>query len=134
MSDQPTCIWQSILDQGIHEEDPFKPGMFVHYAVTKVYEATRIGESLNEREEEEARIQRWLRYCPIPRDQTVYLSWQPRVAVRTTWDTLVRYWSAFYYPVADDLCVVDDRLEWCLLFHHEHQIHFGTNQPPPTIE
>lgn len=115
-------VWNLFLDSDIHAVDPFKPGFFRHH------ETTRISES-QDNPDEDARIRKWLYRCAIPFDQTVFLSWEPTEAVKTTWKMLVKYWSSFYYPISDDLSVIEESLDWCLLFHHEHEIHFGTNRP-----
>ena len=43
------------------------------------------------------------------------------------WKLLVKYFNCFYYPIADDLSVIDQGVNWALLFYHEHEIYFGTN-------
>lgn len=115
-------IWQYILDSNVHAVDPFKPGFFRHH------ETTAIGHS-HGNEDEDSRIRKWLYRCAIPFEHQVFLSWQPTWSVRTTWKMLVKYWTSFYYPISDDLTVIDESLEWCVLFHHEHELHFGTNRP-----
>ena len=115
-------VWKLILDSDIHAVDPFKPGFFRHH------ESTEIGDS-HGNAEEDARIRKWLYRCAMPFDHVVYLSWQPTWAIQTTWKMLLKYWTAFYFPISDDLSVIDESLDWCLLFHHEHEIHFGTNHP-----
>lgn len=115
-------IWTLIVDSDLHAVDPFKPGCFQHH------ESTEIGDSYGNADED-ARIRKWLYRCAIPFDHVVYLSWQPDWAITTTWKMLVKYWTSFYYPISDDLLVVDESLEWCVLFHHEYEIHFGTNLP-----
>jgi hypothetical protein len=111
-----------ISDSGLHSEDPFQPNFF------RLVESTEIGDS-HGNDAEDSRIRKWLYRCALPFDQTVLLQWQPEWAVETTWKLLVKYWSDFYYPISDDLTVCDFSLQWALLFHHEHEIHFGTNRP-----
>lgn len=41
---------------------------------------------------------------------------------------MIKYWDLFYYGSSDDLTIIDDSLNWALLFHHEGVIYFGTNQ------
>ena len=40
---------------------------------------------------------------------------------------LVKYWTAFYYPISDDLTVIDGAFTWALLFYHEEEVFFGSN-------
>jgi len=115
-------IWKLIHDSNVHAVDPFKPGFFKHQ------ESTEIGDS-HGTQIEDARIRKWLYRCALPFDHSIYLSWQPTLAIKTTWKMLVKYWTSFYYPISDDLSVIDESLDWCILFHHEHEIHFGTNRP-----
>lgn len=115
-------VWKLILDSNIHAVDPFKPRFFHHQ------ESTEIGDSHGD-PDEDARIRKWLYRCAIPFDHTIYLSWQPTWAIKTNWKMLIKYWTSFYYPISDDLTVIDESLDWCVLFHHEHEIHFGTNRP-----
>ena len=115
-------IWKLIFDSDIHAADPFKPGFFRHH------ESTKIGDSHGD-PNEDGRIRKWLYRCAIPFDHVIYLSWQPMWAIQTTWKMLVKYWTSFYYPIMDDLTVIDESLDWCVLFHHEHEIHLGTNRP-----
>ena len=115
-------IWKIILDSNVHAVDPFKPGFFRHH------ETTAIGDS-HGNPDEDSRVRKWLYRCEIPFDHLIFLSWQPSWAVKTTWKMLVKYWTSFYYPISDDLTVIDQSLEWGVLFHHEHELHFGTNRP-----
>lgn len=116
-------LWKLILDSDVHAADPFEPGFFRHV------ESISVGDNSHGDHDEDARIRKWLYRCAIPFDQIVYLSWQPQWAVMTTWKMLTKYWMAFYYPISDDLSIIDESLQWCVLFHHEHRIHFGTNRP-----
>jgi hypothetical protein len=65
----------------------------------------------------------------VPFRQRGYLSYHPDTALVTTWKMLIRYWNLFYYSIADDLTVIDDTLNWALLFFHEHELYFGSKIP-----
>ena len=122
-------IERFIIDSGVHGDYPFKPGFFRHH------ETTEIGDSHGDADEDQ-RIRKWLYRCAIPIDCSILLSWSETRAITTTWKMLVKYWTSFYYPFSDDLTVIDRSLslEWCLLFHHEHELHFGTNRPRSAVE
>lgn len=60
----------------------------------------------------------------------VVLSWDPTVALKTTWAIFVKYWQEFCYPASDDLVVFPLTGSWVLLYHHEEAFHFGL----PTID
>ncbi|NES82313.1 MAG: DUF2947 family protein [Moorea sp. SIO2B7] len=117
-----SAIWRFISDTDLHRDFPFKDHFF------RSVESLSIGDS-HGNEDEDARIRKWLYRCAIPFQQTVILSWQPTWAVITNWKLLVKYWTSFYYPISDDLTVVDESLDWSVLFFHEHEIYFGTNHP-----
>lgn len=44
------------------------------------------------------------------------------------WRLLIKYFDNFYYGGSDDLIVIDQSLNWALLFYHEDEIYFGTNK------
>lgn len=73
-------------------------------------------------------VKKWLFERGVPFQETVYLSWQPDTAAITNWKIFVKYWSAFYYPISDDLTIVDKSFSWNLLFYHEEHIFFGSNR------
>lgn len=115
-------VWRFILDTDLHQDVPFRQCFFQHV------ESTKIGESHGNHEEDD-RIRKWLFRCAIPFDRRIFLIWQPELVVETTWKMLVKYWTDFYYPISDDLTVCDESLQWALLFFHEHEVFFGTNDP-----
>ncbi len=43
------------------------------------------------------------------------------------WKLVVKYFDSFYYGGSDDLTIIDKSLNWALLFFHEDEIYFGTN-------
>lgn len=114
-------LWDTVARSRLHDELPFVSGFF-----TRI-ETTSVGDS-HGNAEEDGRIRKWLYQRGIPFQTQVYLSWQPDWAVRTTWKMLVKYWNDFYYPISDNLSVVDGTFRWALLFWHEHEIFFGANR------
>ena len=44
------------------------------------------------------------------------------------WKILIKYFDDFFYGGSDDLTVIDKSLNWALLFHHESEIYFGSNE------
>jgi hypothetical protein len=108
------------MDSGLHRDFPFKNDFF------RTVESVAVGD---DNPEEDSRIRKWLYRCAIPFRQTIFLSWQPTWGVVTNWKMLVKYWSSFYYPISDDLTVIDESLDWSVFFFHENEIHYGTNIP-----
>ena len=41
------------------------------------------------------------------------------------WKLFIKYFDSFYN--SDDLTIIDQSLTWALLFYHESEIYFGTN-------
>lgn len=111
-------LWEVTIN--LQRDFPFTSGMFPLVVSTRLdgwSEPT-----------EERRVRKWLYQRGIPFGQHVYLSYQPEWGITTTWKLLVKYWSSFYYPISDDLTVVDPSLRWAALFFHEHEVFFGTTQ------
>jgi len=109
-------LWDYISDTRLHDQVPFKKGFFKSIDKAKILEG-------NEKE-----IKKWLYQRGIEFDKEVYLSWQPNEALIVPWKLLIKYFDVFYYPVSDDLTVIDQSLVWALLFYHEDEIYFGTNE------
>ena len=64
-----------------------------------------------------AECDRWFRELPIGPTQQVYVCWGNGggVAVVTDWGTFTEVWDDLWYPF-DWMCVLDDTLEWAVLF------------------
>lgn len=116
-------LWDYIGQSGLHGSDPFRAGFF------RNLESVSTLHDEGDYAGEDSRVRNWLYQCALPFEKRVLLSWQPDLAVETTWQLLVKYWSDFYYPTSDDLTVCDESLEWALLFHHAGKAFFGTNAP-----
>lgn len=112
-------LWAFLRQAGILLDFPFTDGYF--RKVKSIDVSAAVGK------EGERRIRDWLYNCTVPFRRRIYLSYDNRCAVKTSWKMLVTYWSAFYYPSSDDIMVTDETLAWALFFDHEGQIHLGTN-------
>ncbi|WP_196294104.1 hypothetical protein [Hymenobacter ruricola] len=108
-------LWEFIMQTNLHDDIPFKKGLF------RVTDKARILD--NNRDE----VKKWLYQRGFAFDKPVFLSWQPTEAAIIPWKILVKYFDSFYYGSADDLTVIDQSLNWSLLFYHEDEIYFGTN-------
>ncbi len=118
-------VWKLILDLGVHDEFPFRRGLFDSVQSLSLQPVSHQDELAAER----PRVKKWLFKQGVPFRRPVYLSYQPDTAVLTTWKMLIRYWDLFYYSISDDLTVIDDTLNWVLLFYHEHELYFGSRIP-----
>lgn len=118
-------LWNFISNSGLHENAPFKKNFFSTIDKAKFCEGN------------ETEIKKWLYERGIPFDKEVFLSWQPDDGMIVTWKVLIKYFDSFYYGGSDDLTVIDESLNWALLFYHEDEIYFGTNKkfkPSKTFE
>lgn len=108
-------LWDYMAKTNLHSDTPFKKDFF------QTIDKARILED-NEKE-----IKKWLYQRGLPFDKPVFLSWQPTEAMIVPWKLLIKYFDSFYYRSSDDLTVIDQSLNWALLFYHEDEIYFGTN-------
>jgi hypothetical protein len=115
-------LWNLILQSDLHTAVPFAKGYF------RSVVSTRIGDS-HGNPAEGRRVRKWLYQRGVPFRQRVWLSYEPELAIETTWRMLVKYWTAFYYPFSDDLTVIDGSFTWAVLFFHEKEVFFGSNAP-----
>ena len=113
-------LWDLILQADLHRAVPFTEGYF------RSVVSTRIGDA-HGNDVEDRRVRKWLYQRGIPFRQRVWLSYEPEWAIETTWKLLVKYWTAFYYPISDDLTVIDGAFTWALLFYHEEEVFFESN-------
>ncbi|MFN8277463.1 MAG: hypothetical protein U0T84_08275 [Chitinophagales bacterium] len=109
-------LWDHIAKAGLHSDTPFKKDFF------RTVDKARILDG-NQKE-----IKKWLYQRGIPFDKPVFLSWQPTEAMIVPWKLLIKYFDSFYYGSSDDLTVMDQSLNWALLFYHEGEIYFGANK------
>ncbi len=109
-------LWDYISQTNLHKDTPFKKGLFRTIDKAKILEGN------------EKLVKKWLYQRGIPFDKNVYLSWQPNDAMIVPWKILIKYFDSFYYGTCDDLTVIDQSLNWALLFYHEDEIYFGTNK------
>lgn len=114
-------LWDFIIDSEIHQDVPFKRGFF------------RTVDTIKAIDKSESEIRKWLYQRGLPFQKIVYLSYQPDIAIAVPWKILIKYYSEFYYPMADDLTVFDDSLNWALLFHYEERFFFGSNEKALTL-
>ena len=107
-------VWNYISQSGLHDDVPFKKDFFRTIDKMKI----SLG---NEKD-----VKKWLYQRGFPFDKPVYLSWQPTEAMLVPWKLFIKYFDSFYY--ADDLTIIDSSLNWAILFYHEDEIYFGTNE------
>jgi len=108
-------LWDYISDTEVHDDIPFKKNYF------KIIDKVKI------LDDNEKQVKKWLYQRGLPFNKLVFLSWDKENAMIVPWKLLVKYFNCFYYPIADDLSVIDQGVNWALLFYHEHEIYFGTN-------
>ena len=69
---------------------------------------------------------------PIGADERIVVSWEPAVALETSWRTFTTEWQAFCYPGTDDVTIspLDER--WVLCYHHWEAFSFTARPNEPT--
>ena len=117
-------IGDFLSETDLHRDYPFKKGLFRRTESLALIPVDHQDKLVKE----DRKVKKWLYQRGIPFGAPVLLSYDSSNAVLTTWKMLVRHWRLFYYPISDDLTVCDRSLNWCLLFFHEHELHFGTNE------
>ena len=115
-SDASTFLWNFIAKTDLHRDTPFKDNFFTTIDNTRILD--------NNGHE----IKKWLNQLGFPSDKLVFLSWDNENAMIVPWELLVKYYDSFYYPSSDDLTVIDQSLDWALLFFHNDEIYLGTNR------
>ncbi|WP_075343390.1 hypothetical protein [Tenacibaculum agarivorans] len=118
-------IWDFISNSRMHNETPFKKDFFNTIDKVKILDS-------NKKE-----IKKWLYQRGLPFEKEVFLSWQSEDAMIVPWKLLIKYFDSFYYGSSDDLTIIDQSLNWAVLFYHEDEIYFGTNKglvPNETFE
>jgi hypothetical protein len=108
----------------LHRDVPFTDGFFRNVASTPLDDTDP---------EAVAAVRKWLFRRGLPFKARVFLSYEPDLAIATTWKIVVKYWNDLWYPGSDDLTVIDGSLAWALLLWHEGQAFFGDNRPGPAV-
>ena len=109
-------LWNYTVSLDLHKNIPFKKDFFKSIDKAKILENN------------DSDIKKWLYNRGLPFDKEVYLSWQPDEGMIVPWKILIKYFDDFYYSGSDDLTVFDNSLNWALLFYHESEIYFGSNE------
>jgi len=73
-----------------------------------------------------AEVRKWLFDRSVPFSRSVYLLYDKKRVVQTTWKMVVRYWDAFAWSVGYSMIAVDHTLTWACCFHHEDMFVFGS--------
>lgn len=51
-------------------------------------------------------------------NEDLIISWKRRIALKTTKDIFIKYWSDFLYPASDDVTVISEKTNWILFYNH----------------
>lgn len=109
-------LWDYIAKTNLHNDISFKKDFF------STVDNIKISDN-NEKE-----VKKWLCHRGLPFDKYVFLSWDETDAMIVPWKLLIKYFDSFYYSGSDDLTIIDQSLNWALLFSHEDEIYFGANK------
>ena len=108
-------LWDYTIQSNLHGNAPFKKDFFRKIDKAPIKEGREI------------ETKDWLHKRGLPSDKPVFLSWQPNEAMIVPWKIFINYFHHFYNCTPGDLTVIDQSLNWALLFHHQDEIYFGTN-------
>ena len=108
-------LWDFIKETKLHGDVPFKKDFFRNTDRAAILPGN------------EDEIRKWLYRRGLAFDKEVVLSWSPTEAMIVPWKLFIKYYDSFFYVVSDDLTIIDQSLNWALLFYHEDEIYFGTN-------
>ena len=109
-------LWDYISDTNLHNDVPFKKDFFRNIDMIDISDDNKL------------EIKKWLYQRGLPFKKEVFLSYTSNEALIIPWKVLIKYFDEFHYQGSDDLTVIDQSLEWALLFFHEGEIHWGTNK------
>ncbi len=70
-------------------------------------------------------VQNWLKSRILIEQNYIVISWNQKLAVKTTWEIFCNYWDDFCYPASDDITISSADLTWLLFYFHEEYISFG---------
>ena len=105
-----------IVQTNLHGSIPFTEGFF------------KTIDRIDFRLDGEKDVKKWLYKRGFPFYKEVYLSWGEDHSLMVPWKILIKYFDDFFYPGPDDLSVFDQSLNWAIMFFHESEIYFGTNE------
>jgi hypothetical protein len=105
-----------ISEIGLHNHVPFKKDFF------------KVIDEISSSNDNESEIKKWLYRRGLPFGKEVCVVWNHNEAMIVPWKLLIKYFDDFAYPGSDDLTVFDESLNWALLFFHEGEIYFGSNE------
>ena len=108
-------LWDYTIQSNLHGNAPFKKDFFKKIDNAPIKEGREI------------ETKDWLYKRGLPSDKPVFLSWQPNEAMIVPWKIFIKYFNHFYYCTSGDLTVIDQSLNWALLFHHDNEVYFGSN-------
>jgi len=83
---------------------------------------------LNMRNQTGVEIKNWLDQIQIEPEKNIFLLWDSFGAAITKWHIFKKYYDDFFYPVSDDLTIVDESFDWTLYLFHEEVIYYGLNR------
>ena len=53
-----------------------------------------------------------------PFDEDLIISWQRKIALKTSKKIFLKYWTDFLYPSSDDVTIISEKTNWILFYRH----------------
>jgi len=82
---------------------------------------------LNMKAVSDKEIKEWLKDLGVQANKDVVLMWDHWGSVITKWQNFIKYYQDFFYPISDDLTIIDESLNWTVYLHHDELMYFGRN-------
>lgn len=89
-------------------------------------ESNRIGKYLEtdwfsvnyENEDKVERFRNQVENYLKPFNEDIIISWEKKLALKTTKKIFIKYWTDFLYPSSDDVTIISERTNWILFYNH----------------
>lgn len=82
---------------------------------------------LNMKRNAHADIMNWFDDLLIESNREIILIWDSWGVVITKWRVFQKYYEDFFFPVSDDLTIIDGSINWALYLNHDENMFYGRN-------
>jgi len=82
---------------------------------------------LNMKAVSDKEIKEWLDDLGIKSQHDIILMWDNWGSVVSKWQVFRDHYQDFFYPVSDDLTIIDESMNWTLYLQHDELMYYGRN-------
>jgi predicted ATP-grasp superfamily ATP-dependent carboligase len=72
----------------------------------------------SENEDNIAKVRTQVENYLKPFDENLIISWQRKIALKTSKKIFLKYWNDFLYPSSDDVTIISEKTNWILFYRH----------------